>query len=63
LPGEGLPWTVRFKVAARYLHRLPKRLRGEKVGLSIWESRITVGNWLYEGIVGQSASATPLEIQ
>jgi hypothetical protein len=29
LPAEGLPWAVRFKVEARTLQRLPKRLTSE----------------------------------
>jgi len=51
LPGEGLPWAVRFKVEAKTLRRLPKRLTREQIGVSIWESRLTLGNYSYPGIL------------
>jgi hypothetical protein len=63
LPGEGLPWTIRFKVAARHLHRLPKRFISDKIGLSIWQSRITLGSRSYEGVLEQSGSANYTQIQ
>jgi len=49
LPGKGSPWAVRFRVEARTLRRLPKRLMHEDIGVSIWESRITLGNCTYAG--------------
>jgi hypothetical protein len=49
LPGEGSPWAVRFRVEAGALRRLPKRLMREDIGISIWESRITLGNCTYPG--------------
>jgi hypothetical protein len=49
LPGEGSPWTVCFRVEAGTLRRLPKRLMRERIGVSIWESRITLGNCTYVG--------------
>ena len=49
LPGEGLPWAVRFKVEARTLRHLPKRLTRDHIGVSIWESRLTLGNYSYAG--------------
>jgi hypothetical protein len=49
LPGEGLPWAVRFKVEARTLRHLPKRLARDHIGVSIWESRLTLGNHSYAG--------------
>jgi hypothetical protein len=47
LPGEGLPWAVRFKVEARTLRHLPKRLTRDHIGASIWESRLALGNYSY----------------
>jgi hypothetical protein len=49
LPVEGSPWAVRFRVEAKALRRLPKRLIREDIAVSIWESRITLGNWVYAG--------------
>ena len=49
LPGEGLPWAVRFKVEARTLRHLPKRLKRDHIGVSIWESQLTLGNYSYAG--------------
>jgi hypothetical protein len=51
-PGEGLPWTVCFRVEARTLRRSPRRLMREHIDVSIWESRIRFGSWSYEGAVG-----------
>ncbi len=49
LPDEGLPWAVRFRVEARTLRHLPKRLTRDHIGVSIWESRLTLGNYSYAG--------------
>jgi hypothetical protein len=49
LPAEGWPWAVRFKVEARTLRHLPKRLTRDHIGVSIWESRLTLGNYSYAG--------------
>jgi hypothetical protein len=51
LAGEGPPWAVRFKVAASVLRRLPKRLMRENVGVSVWESRLSLGHWTYPGTI------------
>jgi hypothetical protein len=50
-PGEGLPWTVRFRVQAKTLRRQPKRLMREDISVSVWESRIRFDSWSYEGTV------------
>jgi len=60
LSGKGVPWSVRFRVEAKGLRRLPKRLRREIVEVSIWESYINLGNWRYAGTVESiGAPATP----
>jgi len=46
---EGSPWTVSFNVRVGALRRLPKRLMREKIEISIWESRINIGNRTYPG--------------
>jgi len=51
LPGEGSLWAVRFRVEAKTLRHLPKRLMHGGIGVSIWESRITLGNYTYEGTI------------
>jgi len=63
LAGEGLPWTVRFEVAASAFRRLPKRLTGGHVGLSIWESRLTLGSWVYAGTLDGFSTTDPSKIQ
>jgi hypothetical protein len=63
LPGEGSPWAVRFRVEARNLRRLPKRLMRGAIGVSICESGITIGNWAYAGTLEESATTEPLRVQ
>jgi len=63
LAGEGSPWTVRFKVAAGTLRRLPKRLMGGRVGLSIWQSHLSLGSWLYAGSPEGFSTTDPSRIQ
>lgn len=63
LAGQGPPWTIRFKVAARALRRLPKRLGEERVGLSIWQSHLSLGRWLYEGSPEGFSTSDPSRIQ
>jgi hypothetical protein len=62
LPGEGFPWAVRFKVEARTLRRLPKRLMRERIGVSIWESHLTLGNYSYLGTL-ETFGTDPSTIQ
>jgi hypothetical protein len=62
-PGEGLPWTVCFTVEVRTLHHSPKRFMSEYIELSVWESRIQVGSWSYEGKVGPLVGKYLSEVQ
>ena len=62
LAGQGPPWTIRFKVAASALRRLPKRLREERVALSIWQSHLSLGSWLYEGSPEGFSTSDPSRI-
>jgi hypothetical protein len=63
LAGEGPPWAVRFKVAASVLRRLPKRLMQENVGVSVWESRLSLGHWTYAGTLEGFNTTDPSRIQ
>ena len=63
LAGQGPPWTIRFKVAAGALRLLPKRLMEERVGLSIWQSHLSLGRWLYEGSPEGFSTTDPSRIQ
>ncbi len=54
LAGEGPPWAVRFKVEAKALSRLPKRLMRAHVVVSIWESRIAFDGHSYTGTLEES---------
>ena len=62
-PGEGLPWAVRFRMEARTLRQLPKRLMREEICVSIWESHITLGNYTYAGTLEESGATDPSRIQ
>jgi hypothetical protein len=63
LPGEGLPWAVRFKANAGQLRQLPKRLMRECIYLSIWESRLTIDRKIYDGTIDLSGLASRAEIE
>jgi hypothetical protein len=63
LPGEGFPWAVRFNVNAGQLRRLPKRFMREYIGVEIWESRLKIYGWSYEGTINVSGLAGRAEIQ
>jgi hypothetical protein len=63
LPGDGSPWAVNFRVEARTLRYLPKRLMRENIGVSIWESRITLGNYKYEGTIEGFGTTAPPRVQ
>ena len=63
LPGEGSPWAVCFRVEARTLRQLPKRFMREDIEVSIWESRITLGNCTYAGTLEESGATDPSRIQ
>ena len=54
LPGEGLPWPQDFTIPAGKLLNLPKRLMHEHIGVSIWESRLTIGHWIFSGITEET---------
>ena len=62
LSGEGSPWAVRFSVEAGHLRRLPKRLMRERIGVSIWESRISLGNWEYPGTLEDFGTVDPSRV-
>lgn len=61
-PGEGSPWGVRFRAEAKTLRPLPKRLVGEEIGVSIWESHITLGNHKYQGTVEEFGVIDPSRV-
>jgi hypothetical protein len=63
LPGEGSPWAVSFRVEARTLQQLPKRLMREDISVSIWESRITLGNYTYAGTLEEFGTTDPSRVQ
>jgi len=62
LPGEGPPWAVRFSVEAGHLRRLPKRLMSERINVSIWESRISLGNYRYRGTLEDFGTVDPSRV-
>jgi hypothetical protein len=63
LAGQGVPWAVSFKVRAGALRRLPKRLTREDIGISIWESTISIGNRTYPGTLDGFGAPDPSKIQ
>ena len=63
LPGEGFPWAVRFIVNAGQLRRLPKRFMREYISIEIWESRLKIYGWEYEGTIDVSGLVGRADIQ
>jgi hypothetical protein len=63
LAGQGLAWAVRFRIRAGELRRLPKRFMHECIGISIWESQLTIDGWRYDGTIDACASSGTAEIQ
>jgi hypothetical protein len=63
LPGEGTPWTVRFQVRARALQRRPKRFMMERLEVSVWESRISLGSSSYDGTIEPAGTDLHTQIQ
>jgi hypothetical protein len=61
--GEGPPWAVSFRVAVGALRRLPKRLKRDYIGVSIWESSLTLGHWTYPGTLDGFGVADPSKTQ
>jgi hypothetical protein len=62
LPGEGSPWAVCFRVEARTLRQLPKRLMRKEINVSIWESHITLGNYRYAGTLEEFGTTDPSRV-
>jgi|SRR6516165_9729434 hypothetical protein len=63
-PVEGAPWTVCFRVEARTIRQQSKRRHmRERIGISIWKSRIELGPWSYDGVVGPLGKENFSEVQ
>jgi hypothetical protein len=60
---EGASWGVSFKAQVGALRRLPKRLMREDIGISIWESSISIGNRAYPGTLDGFGAADQSKIQ
>jgi len=63
LAGQGLAWAVRVSIRAGELRRLPKRFMHECVGISIWESQLTIDGWRYNGTIDAHAPSGFAEVQ
>jgi hypothetical protein len=62
LPAGGSPWAVCLRVEARTLRRPPRRLMREDIGVSIWESHITLGNHKYRGTIEEFGTIDPSRV-
>jgi hypothetical protein len=51
MPACGTAWTHGYAIPVGRLRWLPKRIRFDPVSVSVWESAITIGNRLYDGVV------------
>lgn len=63
-PAAGKPWAVRFNVEGKSLREQPRRrLMSEDIGISIWNSRISLGPWSCEGEIENPDLARPSQFQ
>ncbi len=55
IPAEakGNAWSSRYALQACQLTELPKRLGRQKVGFSVWEGKLGIGSWQYEGVMAE----------
>ncbi len=63
LPGNGFPWSIRFNISVGQLRRLPKRFTREYIAVEIWESRLRIDGWAYEGTIDVSGLAGRVDLQ
>lgn len=54
---------MRFKVEAITMRHLPKQLMREDIGVSIWESRISLANCTYAGTLEEFGTTDPSMVQ
>ncbi|MFH1821850.1 MAG: hypothetical protein ABH852_05380 [Methanobacteriota archaeon] len=59
MPGEGIPWAKHYRIRTGELRNLPKRLMTDRLGVSVWKTRLTIGQHSYAGVsVAESSEAT-----
>lgn len=51
LPAEGKPWATHYMIPAEKLRHLPGRLMHERIGVSVWDSKLLIDRWVYEGVL------------
>ena len=53
IPGSarGKAWENRYTLKACQLRELPTRLKQSDVWFSIWDGKLSVANWSYEGVI------------
>lgn len=51
LPASGRSWASAYAIPAGKLQRLPKRLQRNRLGIEIWESKLTIASSVYSGVV------------
>jgi hypothetical protein len=51
MPAIGTPWADRFELAAAQMRNLPRRLARADIEVSIWESRLTIGNRSFSPVI------------
>ena len=59
LTGEGKPWTTEYAIPAGQLRKLPKRLYGDRVNVSVWGTRLEIDRLRYDGIESRATATKP----
>ncbi len=50
LPADGKSWASQYTLSAAKLRKYPKRLMEAQIDVSIWDSRLNIGRWRFEGV-------------
>jgi hypothetical protein len=58
LPAKGRAWSHVYSISAGSFWELPKRLMRPEIGVSIWDSALTIGNRCFSGVAEVSSEKT-----
>ncbi|MCP5365872.1 MAG: hypothetical protein H6905_11720 [Hyphomicrobiales bacterium] len=57
LPGTGSAWPMTYEIQAKNFRHLPKRLRKDRLEISVWDGKLHIGNHLFLGVSSVSSTS------